>query len=134
MRRQIGQGLPVRRRAHSAQETQWKHGKHATLAEILYMAGVHPDPVSALTLQFAIDNGIYTPKDCDPSFMDKPQVIEDPIEDPEHSPAKRVKLSTDSEFSVVDAPEGEHMREWLDIKNEPLDPNEIQVLLAASQE
>ena len=26
------------------------------------------------------------------------------------------------------------MQEWLDIKNEPLDPNEIQVLLAASQE
>ena len=46
--------------------------KHATLAEILSMAGVHPDPVSALTLQFAIDNGIYTPKDCDPSFMDRP--------------------------------------------------------------
>ena len=31
-------------------------------------------------------------------------------------------------------PEGEEMQEWLDIKNEPLDPDEIQVLLAASQE
>ena len=26
------------------------------------------------------------------------------------------------------------MREWLDLKNEPLDPDEIQVLLAAAQE
>ena len=32
--------------------------KHATMAEIQSMAGIHPDPVSALTLQFAKDKGI----------------------------------------------------------------------------
>ena len=85
------------------------------------MAGTHPDPVSALTFQYAISKGIYTPKDVDPSLLATPMLIEDPPEDPTQSPAKRVKLSTESEFSLAGEPEGEQMREWLDIRNQPLD-------------
>ena len=82
-------------------------GRWANLAELNSVVGVKTDGVSALTMRFILDKGLYTPQEVDESLWAAPLVSLEPAE--QGSP-KRLKLE-ESEYSAAGEQEDEHMQE-----------------------
>ena len=100
--------------------------RFATLPELASVAGIHPDRVSPLAMRFFLAKGMYTPQQVDESLWAVPVISQEPAE--QGSP-KRVKLGTESEYSVAGDQENEHMKEWTEALKDPGTLEEIQAQL-----